>query len=146
GRKPMQPAIREALDSIFGGADEIVGSHAPYAFEAERRYVADVREAVEEALGRLPAPVLGALGMRLAAIAVIRDRTIEADEAFWNRTPMNRLTLLTFLATSFVARSLRGDTPELPTYTYVISAPSHQEAGVFMSAVHLRIPDTVWLC
>jgi hypothetical protein len=82
----MQPAIREALDNIFGGADEIVGSHAPYAFEAERRYVADVREAIDDAIGRLPAPVLGALGMKLAALAVIRDRTIEADEAFWNET------------------------------------------------------------
>ena len=60
----MQPAIREALDSIFGGADEIVGSHAPYAFEAERRYVADVREAVEEALGR-PSPDRPSLDRRV---------------------------------------------------------------------------------
>lgn len=77
-------AIVETLDTIFGGADEIIGSHAPYEMDAERQFVVDAREAIEEALGKLPKPVQVALDMRLKAMSVLRDWTIASEEAIWN--------------------------------------------------------------
>ena len=82
----MNNAISKTLDEIFGGADEIIGSHAPYEMDAERRFVADAREAIEEALGRLHKPALDALNRKLGAIIKVRDATIERDKAVWNET------------------------------------------------------------
>jgi hypothetical protein len=60
---------------------------------------------------------------------------------------IHRLVLLAGVASALAPNPLRGDTPELPTYTYAISAPSsYKEAGVFTGAIHLRVPGTIWLC
>jgi hypothetical protein len=80
----MSNAISKTLDEIFGGADEIIGSHAPYEMDAERRFVSDAREAVEEALSMLPPAVKVALASKLKAATTIRDRTIKEEEAIWN--------------------------------------------------------------
>ena len=80
----MSKAISKTLDEIFGGADEIIGSHAPYEMDAERRFVSDTREAIEEALSMLPPAVKVALASKLKAATTIRDRTIKEEEAIWN--------------------------------------------------------------
>jgi len=60
---------------------------------------------------------------------------------------MNKLTITLALAALLGARNLRGDTPELPTYTYAIATPGgFKEANIFTEAIHKRIPDTVWIC
>ena len=81
-------AIVETLDTIFGGADEIIGSHAPYEFDAEHQFVADARAAIEEALWQLPKPVLSTLAFKLKAMIEIRDRTIKEEEAIWYKDGM----------------------------------------------------------
>jgi hypothetical protein len=59
---------------------------------------------------------------------------------------MNKLTITIALAAILAARNLRGDTPELPTYTYAVQAPHHQEAGLILTSMHFRMPDTIWTC
>jgi hypothetical protein len=80
----MSNAISRTLDFIFDGADEIIGSHAPYEIAAERQFVADARKVIEEALSRLHKPVLDSLNKKLAAMAKVRDAMIECEEAIWN--------------------------------------------------------------
>jgi len=59
---------------------------------------------------------------------------------------MGKWMIPVIAASLLLAKTLRGDTPELPTYTYAISTPSYKDAGIFLGAMRLRIPDTVWLC
>jgi hypothetical protein len=52
-----------------------------------------------------------------------------------------------FLASSLTASTrLHADTPELPTYSYAIASGGFRDGGVFMSAIRMRIPSTLWLC
>ena len=79
-------AIRETLDTIFGGADEIIGNHAPYEMDAERRFVKEARKAIEKALMQLHKPVRDTLNRDLKRMAQVRDAEIQYEEAIWNET------------------------------------------------------------
>ena len=56
------------------------------------------------------------------------------------------LPIFAALAAIFCAHHVQADTPELPTYSYAIQSKSFKDAGVFLSSLHLRIPNTMWLC
>jgi hypothetical protein len=40
----------------------------------------------------------------------------------------------------------RSNITELPTYSYAIQSGAYEDAGLFMDQVHIRIPNTLWLC
>ena len=56
------------------------------------------------------------------------------------------LPIFAALAAIFCAHHVQADTPELPTYSYAIQSKSFKDAGLFMSGIHMRIPNTLWLC
>jgi hypothetical protein len=56
------------------------------------------------------------------------------------------LPLLAAFAAVFFAHHVQADTPELPTYSYAIQSKGYKDAGLFMSAIHLRVPSTLWIC
>jgi hypothetical protein len=56
------------------------------------------------------------------------------------------LPLLAAFAAVFFAHHVQADTPELPTYSYAIQSKGYHDAGLFLSAVHLRVPSTLWIC
>ena len=57
---------------------------------------------------------------------------------------MKRLIIL-FAVLAFSTRA-RADSDRLPIYDYAVQSGSFKDAGVFLSAVRYRIPNTVWLC
>jgi hypothetical protein len=61
---------------------------------------------------------------------------------YFRRTP----AVLFVIALFAVTAPGRADTPELPTYSYAIQSPGFRDAGVFVSAIHLRVPSTLWTC
>ncbi len=60
--------------------------------------------------------------------------------------PRRSPAALFVLALIAVGMPGRADTPELPTYSYAIQSQGFKDAGIFMSAIHIRVPSTVWIC
>lgn len=73
--------VTEAIDYVCDGAVEITGCRPEYAIDPEREYVAAVRAALTEAIGRVPPSVLSVLASRLEAAADVCDANIALRES-----------------------------------------------------------------
>jgi hypothetical protein len=56
---------------------------------------------------------------------------------------MKKLIMLVILA---VTSQAKASSENLPIYNYAVQSGSFQDAGAFVSRIHYRIPNTVWLC
>ena len=59
------------------------------------------------------------------------------------------LALILFAGSSFAASPATappGDSNKLPIYSFAVQSGGFRDSGLFMAAMHLRIPNTVWLC
>lgn len=123
--------VTEAIDYVCDGAVEITGCHPGYAVDPEREYVAAVRAALTEAIGRVPPSVLSVLASRLEAAADVCDANIALRES---QLRQERAAALGLPKSRVVQPAVRSTLPYSRT-------PNGQRSAVILRAVRDGITD-----